>query len=172
MSTLKVDTITDTSGGKNPTLVSGTAQATTSGTSVTFTGIPAWVTKVHVNFHEVSSNGTDNWLVRIGDSGGIEATGYTSSGAILADSASVSCSNSVTGFFVRAGGAARITTGTLTISMVDTNDWVASGSFKMDTSTCSVTGGGKTLSDTLTQVQILGDAAGTFDGGQINIQYE
>jgi len=58
-------------------IVSGTA-ATVSGTSVDFTGIPSWVKRITVMFIGVSTSGTSNILVQLGDSGGVETTGYVS----------------------------------------------------------------------------------------------
>jgi hypothetical protein len=56
-------------------LTLGTAQASTSGTSIDFTGIPSYVKRVTVMFSGVSTNGTSLVQVRLGDSG-LETTGY------------------------------------------------------------------------------------------------
>ena len=53
-----------------------TAVATTSGTAFNFTGIPATVKRINVLFNEVSTNGSSIVLIRLGDSGGIETSGY------------------------------------------------------------------------------------------------
>ena len=58
-------------------IVRGTAVASTSGTSIDFTGIPAWVERITVMFSGVSGSGTSNFLLQIGDAGGIENTGYS-----------------------------------------------------------------------------------------------
>lgn len=50
-------------------MVLETAQATTSGTSVDFTGIPSWVKKITVMFNGVSTSGTSRFLIQLGDSG-------------------------------------------------------------------------------------------------------
>jgi len=55
-------------------IVSGTAVASTSGTSIDFTSIPSWVKRVTVMFAGVSTNGTGSYLIQIGDSGGIETS--------------------------------------------------------------------------------------------------
>ena len=59
----------------NGTTVSA-EQATTSGTSIDFTGIPAGVKRVTLLGHSVSGSGTDEFMVQLGDSGGIETSGY------------------------------------------------------------------------------------------------
>ena len=57
-------------------LVMGTLQATTSGTSIDFTGIPSGVRRINLMLNVVSTNGTDSFFVQIGDAGGIENSGY------------------------------------------------------------------------------------------------
>ena len=57
-------------------IVSGTAVASTSGTSIDFTSIPSWVKRITVMFSGVSVSGTSNMQIQLGDSGGVENTGY------------------------------------------------------------------------------------------------
>lgn len=59
-------------------MVLGTEQATTAGTAITVGSIPAWVKRITINFKGVSTNGTSNLLIQIGDAGGIETSTYTS----------------------------------------------------------------------------------------------
>lgn len=47
----------------------GTAQNTTSGTSIDFTGIPAGVKRITVMFNGVGSSGTSAFLIQLGTSG-------------------------------------------------------------------------------------------------------
>jgi hypothetical protein len=56
-----------------------TEQATTSGTSIDFTSIPTWVKKITMQLVGVSTNGTSNLLMQLGDSGGVETSGYLGS---------------------------------------------------------------------------------------------
>jgi hypothetical protein len=53
-----------------------TAKASTSGTFVDFTNIPSWVKRITLMFDGVSTNSTSPIQVQIGDSGGIETSGY------------------------------------------------------------------------------------------------
>ena len=136
-----------------------TAKNTTSGTSIDFTGIPSWVKRITVMLNAVSfSDGTLE--IRLGDSGGIEATGYSSASATAGGT-----SNSTTGFIVRSGSGLA---GMFVIANVSGNIWVATHSAG------SSSGGGiKTLSDTLTQIRITtNDGSGTFTAGSANILYE
>ena len=150
------------------TIVQGTAVASTSGTSIDFTGIPSWVKRVTVLFNAVSLSGTDNLLVQLGDSGGIETTGYVaqaSTGTTIVDSTS--------GFIMRAAIAANSQHGIMTICIVSGNTWVSSSNLQRSSGgEVSVGAGGKTLSDVLTQIRITTTGTNTFDAGSINIQYE
>ena len=66
-------TITGTVG--NLQLISGTAVASTSGTSIDFTGIPSWVKRVTVMFSGVSTNGASLPQIQIG-AGSVQTSGY------------------------------------------------------------------------------------------------
>ena len=57
-------------------LVLGTAQNSTSGTSIDFTGIPSWVKRVTVMFNGVSTSGTSAPQIQIG-SGAFVSSGYS-----------------------------------------------------------------------------------------------
>jgi len=149
-------------------LIAGTAVASTSGTSIDFTGIPSWVKRITVMFSGVSTNGTTGFSVQLGDAGGIETTGYA-----------VGTSNSATSTqeFPLTGGsgaAAGLYHGQCVISLIGTNIWsVMAVVARSDTSIAFSMGGSKTLSDTLTQVRIkTGNGTDTFDAGTVNILYE
>jgi hypothetical protein len=153
-------------------LTLATAQATTSGTSIDFTGIPSWVKRITVMFNGVSTNGTSNLILQIGDSGGIESTGYSS----YADAFnSIPTSVAFTaGFGIRDSVAASETThGAGELLLVSGTTWVFSCKGGYSNPGIFIGGGSKTLSDTLTQVRLT-TANGTdaFDAGSVNIMYE
>jgi hypothetical protein len=152
-------------------IVSGTAVASTSGTSIDFTGIPSWVKRITVMFNGVSTNGTSPMIVQLGDAGGIEPTGYVGSGANGANAAV----SFTTGFpAVVTIGAATTANGIVTIATLGSNIWA--GNTVMGASSTSnpqYGGAAKTLSDTLTQIRITTvNGTDTFDAGSINILYE
>jgi hypothetical protein len=153
-------------------LTLATAQASTSGTSIDFTGIPSWVKRITVMFNGVSTNGTSNLILRIGDSGGIASAGYSS----YADGFN-SIPTSVaftTGFGIRDSVAASETThGSGELLLVSGTTWVFSCKGGYSNPGIFIGGGSKTLSDTLTQVRLT-TANGTdaFDAGSVNIMYE
>jgi hypothetical protein len=108
--------------------------------------------------------------VQLGDSGGIETTGYVSSGSATGTGAAISTSTA--GMIIRSAAAASVTSGIMTIQNLTGNSWVASYSGKQSSTSCSYGGGDKTLSATLTQIRITTTSTDTFDAGTVNIFYE
>ena len=161
-------------------LKSGTAQASTSGTSIDFTGIPSWVKRITVIYQAVSTNaaGASPLLVQIG-SGSITSTGYVSySGVYESTNTSVSSSSTV-GFVISgANGNSSTFTGHQVLTLISGNIWVSShNSGGLDGSSVAIirNGGGYSpnLSGTLDRVRITTvNGTDTFDAGSINILYE
>ena len=153
---------------------SGTAVASTSGTSIDFTGLPSWVKRVTVMFSGVSTSGTSNLQIQLGDSGGFETSSY-----LGAESTAVGATASVhsAGFIIKTGvAAASIFHGVVVLALLDasTNTWAESGNIATSTTTqVGVSGGSKALSATLDRVRITTvGGTDTFDAGTINILYE
>lgn len=159
-------------------ITSGTAVASTSGTSINFTSIPSWVKKITVMFSGVSTSGTSIPLIQLGDAGGIETTGYLGGAGIYEDGPTVTTTAQTTGFGIDSShSAAFVIHGSATISSFGSNQWIYSSSMANSSATnsgaCFTGGGSKTLSDTLTQVRITTvNGTDTFDAGSINILYE
>jgi hypothetical protein len=156
-------------------LTSGTAVASTSGTSIDFTGIPSWVKRITVMFSGVSTNGTSIIQMQIGDSGGVENTGYNSSAARIQGVATTTLGSFTSGFAIASiNAAADGQNGSLIISKVDGNTWVLQGALYATTYVAvHLSAGSKTLSDTLDRVRITTvNGTDTFDAGTINILYE
>ena len=152
----------------------GTAQASTSGTAVNFTGIPSWAKRITLSFAGVSLSGSDDILIRLGDSGGLENTGYLSASSLAGESSIVS-GNYSNSFGITAGAGAAVWHGSVTFTLIDaaTNTWAASGTFaRSDTPRLLSIAGSKALSATLDRVGVLPAGSNTFDAGSINIQYE
>jgi hypothetical protein len=156
-------------------LVSGTAVASTSGTSIDFTGIPAGVRRITVMLNGVSTSGTNQLLFQLGDAGGIETTGYASNALTSSTSAAVNTANSTSGFQGGSvGSSSNLFSGAVVFTALGSNAFVCQGSISNtgDSRFMSISGG-KTLSDTLTQVRITTvGGTDTFDAGSINILYE
>jgi len=151
---------------------SGTAVASTSGTSIDFTSIPSWVKRVTVMFQGMSLSGTNDFLFQLGDSGGIENTNYLSAYTQFGTT-SLGTANSTSGFILSGGGATRIIHGSIQFTNLTGNAWTAFGGSADETGTRTCfTAGSKTLSSTLDRVRITASGADTFDAGTINILYE
>ena len=156
-------------------LQTDTAKASTSGTSIDFTGIPSWVKRITVMLNGVSTNGTSQIQFQLGDSGGVEITGYLSSG-VGYSGAALGTANYTAGFGLNTGGAAYLANGAITFTLLDasTNLWAAQGQFGYSNGAFyAVVAGSKPLSATLDRVRITTvNGTDTFDAGTINIIYE
>jgi hypothetical protein len=155
-------------------ITSGTAVTLTTQTSVDFTSIPSWVKRLTVMFSGVSTNGTSAFLIQLGDAGGIETTGYVSYSCRIGAASLAAGGTNTSGFVVNsANSAAATVSGQMMISHLGSNSWTEQGMFGSSTDLGLPSGGGKTLSDTLTQVRITTvNGTDTFDAGTVNILYE
>ena len=158
-------------------IASGTAVASTSGTSINFTDIPAWVKRITVMFSGVSTSGTSLQMIQLGDSGGVETTGYTAGSSTFQPTAIVT-TNYTTGFTIKTDSvASTIMDGYITINLFSssTNTWVAGGVIYSPTpgAYMAAVSGAKSLSATLDRLRITTvNGTDTFDAGSINILYE
>lgn len=172
----EVDAGTDTTRAITPNLnriALGTEQATTSGTAINFTGIPAGTRRITINFSGVSKNGTSHLLVQIGDAGGIENSGYLSVTTVLASG--VTTVSSTAGFIVFSNGAGDAINGTLTLTLENAASfrWCASGVTNDNGSPWTAPSSGiKSLSAELDRVSLTTVSGDTFDAGAVNITLE
>jgi len=148
-----------------------TAVATTSGTAFNFTGIPATVKRINVLFNEVSTNGSSPVIIRLGDAGGIETSGYISN-SWTANTNNIA---STAGFHLGgSGGGTWERSGIATISTISSNRWIftylgSAGS----AGGAEVAGGSKSTSATLDRLQITTiNGSDAFDAGSVNISWE
>lgn len=167
-------------GGYIPTGITLAAeQASTSGTAITFSSIPPWVKKITLMLVGVSTNGTAELLVQIGDSGGLETTGYVSTvGNIVGPTIMTSTS----GFIITSDiqSNAFVAHGAVQLFLQDidgtSHTWVCSSNISAESASADihVQGGSKTLSVgvPLDRVVLTTTGADTFDAGAVSIQYE
>ncbi len=140
----------------------GTAQASTSGTSIDFTGIPASTKRITINFAGVGTSGTSNPLIQLGDSGVVKTSGYLGVGVAIG--ASITAANYTAGFGVPSSNAANVIHGSITLELVDsaTNTWAAAGVLGLSSSAFSFTvAGTKVLSAELDRVRLTTAGAPT-----------
>lgn len=146
---------------------------TATGTAIDFTGIPSWVKRITVMFDGVSTNGTSTPIIQIGDSGGIETTGYNSVASAMSSSVT---SGTFTNCFPLAPATTAATNtinGVVQIVNLNLNTWCESGNLAYPNASSVLSAGSKTLSNTLDMVRITtANGTDTFDAGTINIMYE
>lgn len=147
-----------------------TAVASTSGTSIDFTSIPAGVKRITVMFSGVSTSGTSNFLIQLG-AGSVTSSGYVS----RATSISAQVTNT-TGFIITQALAAApdTITGNIIVCTLGSNVWVSGGQINdVGQNAIIMSSGNVTLSGTLDRVRITTvNGTDTFDAGSINILYE
>jgi len=158
-------------------ITQGTAVASTSGTSITFSSLPSWVKRITMMFNGVSTSGTVNYLVQIG-SGSVTSTGYVSGTTVVSMAASNTTSgvSSTAGFIIASVNAANVYSGIFTLINQSGNVWVAN--YVLSTTAGGnqvVQGAGilSTLGGALDRVVLTTtNGTDTFDAGSINILYE
>lgn len=148
-----------------------TVTATTSGGSASYTGIPSWCKKITFMCSLVSCDAVCDYWIRIGDAGGLEANGYSSTLGVV--SATPSSQNYTAAFVVASlSGATHRINGSIILTNLDGNIWACQGNLADDVgTTMHVSGGRKELTATLDRVS-LQVSTGSFDGGSVNILYE
>jgi hypothetical protein len=157
--------------GKVYPLVSGTAVASTSGTSIEFTGIPSWVKRITVMFSSLSTNGASPPQIQIG------STTYVTSGYLGAAMSGAEVTNNSSGFLLNSNTfiASGVLSGGLTLCNLSGNVWVSFGASGRSDIARGFSLGGvlTTLAGTLDRVRLITfNGTDTFDAGSINIMYE
>ncbi len=146
---------------------SSSPASTASGTSVTFGSIPAGVDSFRLGFSGVSFDGSANLRIRLGDSGGVETSGYISrwfeNGNDGADTDGLEVERAADGDLV---------SGVIIFERVTGNQWVWTGTMTIANNDTKAFAGSKTLSGELTQVEVTPASAANFDAGTISMRYE
>lgn len=148
----------------------GTPVATTSGTSFSFTGIPAGVKRVTISLVGVSLSGSDALQIQIGPVAGVETSGYLGSVGSGATFGNFTAAFGLT----TSGGAASVHHGTviLTLENSSTNIWTCSGTLGLsNAATAYLFAYSKPLAGALSVVKLMTNGTDTFDAGEVNIAY-
>lgn len=155
-------------------LNSGTAQATTSGTAITFTGIPSTAKRITVMFSGVSTSGSSPVQIQLG-AGSVQNTGYFSGATIAGATNIAQGGNSTTGMMIEGTtGASVVRHGSSIITLLGSNIWTMQAvTGRSDTNYAQIGGGSVTLSGALDRVVITTvNGTDTFDAGSVNIFWE
>jgi hypothetical protein len=156
-------------------ITSGTAVASTSGTSIDFTSIPSWVKRITVMFAGVSTSGTSQLQIQIG-SGSVSTSGYASAASY--SSIATTQTTATSGFILEPTGstsAAALRYGSVVFTLIGSNTWTSQGaSYSTTGATAPACAGvSPALAATLDRVRITTvNGTDTFDAGSINILYE
>ena len=154
--------------GTGSQLVSGTAVASTSGTSIDFTGIPSWVKRITVMLNGVSTNGTSVTQVQLG-AGSVTTSGYVSSWQ-----SGATAYTQTSGFGAQSYVSATDTkNGSFVLTNITGNTWVSTAVISNGGASMGLGSGSIALGGTLDRVRITSvNGTDTFDAGSINILYE
>jgi hypothetical protein len=168
-------TLSGTNGGIG-VIGSGTAVASTSGTSIDFTSLPAGLKRITVMFNGVSTNGTSTVILQAGF-GSVETSGYVGAVAQCTNGTSPATTNFSTGIITdNAANAAAVRSGVIRLNLLNAtgNIWAIEGSVaRSDAASTSTLAGVKSFSGTIDRVRITTTGGtDTFDAGSINILYE
>jgi hypothetical protein len=155
-------------------ITAGTSVAATSGTAIDFTGIPSWAKRITVMFNGVSTNGTSVVEIRLGTSGGIQASGYNCVFSSVSGANTANNGSSGTGAVVIGNSAAGSRVGSIAFNLLTGNTWSFSGiQADLSISATANCAGLVSLSGALDRVRITTvNGTDTFDGGSVNILYE
>jgi hypothetical protein len=167
---LSWQTVTDTT----TNLTRFTVESLSSGTaSVTFDlSSVSNIRKIYVLIDNVAKSTNSTLQIQLGDSGGIETSGYSNGAAFINTASVADCDNgTTTGFAVRYGGTDNDTC-LYTIANVTGNDWIGGGTNMAGTgASAHYSAGRKQLSGACTQLRVL-STSGNMNSGNINVMVE
>jgi hypothetical protein len=151
---------------------SATAVASTSGTSIDFTSLPAGIKRITVMMSSVNTSGTSNLQLQLG-AGSVTTSGYNCVMTYIVNG-TVSTSNATTGILINTAVNGNNYTSQLVLNTLGSNKWVGSVITGQDLSARALFGVGSiTLSGTLDRVRITTvNGTDTFSAGSVNILYE
>lgn len=149
-----------------------TEAATTSGTTVSFTGLPETASHIVVTLKNLSMSAATSFLVvRLGDSGGIENTGYTNLVTNIAQTTTNTTSTS--GFLLHSGSnASSVFLGQAHLVKMSDHTWQCTSTLLTNTGGAVggfIQSGVKTLSAAITQLELVVTTAGSFDAGSASV---
>ena len=149
----------------------GTEASPTSGTTVDYTSIPPGVKRIVIAMEGMSWDGSGKPLIQIGDSGGVETSGYVSQ----AWAATNNAATATAGFVLAYNSDASYTSdGLIWLQSIESTGvtWVCASQLAHSSSYYGSSTGIKTLSGVLDRVRITSDNADDFDAGSVNISFD
>ncbi len=157
------------------TITSGSLTSVGTSTHIDISTTSTDVVKYEVLFSNISTNGSTDWIFQIGDSGGIETSGYTTSAMYFSNSSGGDTSFRTDSWRWRSVSTASFTMdGKFTLSRIDGNTWWGDGVLNKNEAsdgTMYFIGGKKALSAALTTIRIGAsyDSSTNFDNGHYKL---
>jgi hypothetical protein len=156
-----------------------TAQATTSGSAISFADIPSWAKRITVILNQVQNSGVAGGgnsaiIIQLGTSAGFKTSDYIATGTAITGSNLCGIGVFTAGFSAGTGVLSTSSrSGCLFLHNPGSNFWVASGTITNGTVAAGTSSGVVSLAGTLDRLQLT-TVGGTdaFTGGSINIAYE
>jgi hypothetical protein len=167
--------LTSAGAGAPPTMSMPTTLATAqsaSGTTLTFSSLPAGLNRIVFMFAGFSTNGTSDLLLQLGDSGGLETSGYASISTVV-NSSSIGHVSSTAGIIVQNDSAGNAHHGQVTFHRFNANQWAADGVINRTANGITwVAGTTVNLSAVCDRIAVTTvSGSDTLDAGSVNIQY-
>ena len=164
--TLSWQTVTDT----NTQITQSSVSATTSGSEVIIDSIPSDAKRIMITWQGLNDTSNQSHIIRIGDSGGIESTGYVDQ----VMTGGTHSSHTIGWLIGNYGNSTALRYGHAFLTTTGSNLWICTGISGLQYSgggNITYWGGHKTLSGTLDRVSIA-LTSGTFDGGSFRVSWE
>ena len=154
-------------------ITAGTAVASTSGTSIDFTGIPSWVKRITVNLIGTSNSGGVT-LFQLGISTGAVTSGYLGCGKNETQTTNYTTGIGIASTTGEVAASVMHGMAIFVLAVSSTNTWVGTFTGGRSNEAVMCFGAGTiSLSAVLDRIRITTVAGtATFDAGSINILYE
>lgn len=148
--------------------------ATTSGTAIDITGIPAGIKRLIVKLVGVSTSGTSDKRIRLGTSGGVQDTGYATGNLLMVNTSPQAYAGVTDGFGLVSVVAADAMHGLVIFDLHGADTWVGNGAVQFHTrAAASAVFGSKSLGGTLDRIRIATvGGTDTFDAGAVSLSWE
>jgi len=171
VSVTRLETVSSSSGINLQTPV-----ATTSGTSIDFIDIPSGAKRFTFTLNGVSTNGSSNYIIQLGDAGGFETSGFL--GAMIRFGNSPDNHANTSGHNFVNPSADKFYYGQVTFQLSSSAAFTWSGSSNTSMQDASanfsaISSSSKALSAELTQIRITtAGGSDTFDAGSVTLSLE
>jgi len=156
-------------------LTLATAQNTTSGTSIDFTGIPSWAQRITVMLNGVSTSGTSALRIQLRVGNAAVTTNYATASFVITNAVASVPSNITNGWGFAVANALSVQQGQIILNRISDSAWIGTGQFydNLSTERIAVVAGRAFSVGTVDGVRLTTTTGtDTFDAGTANIMYE